>query len=85
MASKTTTIQIRVDEKLKSDAKKILDQLHINMSEAITIFLSQVVYHNSLPFELRIPGKNNMKSDGNREDLMNLSTAEMLLEEEENI
>ena len=57
MASKTTTIQIRVDEKLKSQANKVLAQLHINMSEAIKMFLAQIVHQRGVPLEMRIPNK----------------------------
>lgn len=61
MASKTTTIQIRVDAKLKSDANKVLSQLHITMSEAIKMFLSQIVHRDGVPLDLRIPNKEILK------------------------
>jgi len=40
--NKTATIQARIDPGLKQKAQKILNKLNITMSEAISIFLTQV-------------------------------------------
>lgn len=61
MASKTTTIQVRVDEKLKNEANKVLAQLHINMSQAIKMFLSQIVHRDGIPISMRIPNQEILK------------------------
>jgi len=50
-----TTIQARVDKETKNKAKGILDALNITMSEAISLFLRQIIFHRSIPFELKIP------------------------------
>lgn len=47
-----TTIQIRIDEKEKKEAKKIFDDLGLDMSSAIKIFLKKVSVHKGLPFLL---------------------------------
>lgn len=57
MASKTTTIQIRVDEELKSQAKAVLAKMHITMSQAIKMFLGQVVNDKRLPLDLFVPNE----------------------------
>jgi DNA-damage-inducible protein J len=62
MASKTTTIQVRVDEKLKNEANKVLAQLHITMSQAIKMFLSQIVHRDGIPISLRIPNAETLKA-----------------------
>jgi DNA-damage-inducible protein J len=51
MAHKTTTIQIRIDEDLKRSAAKVLDKMHITMSQAIKMFLGQIVNQKRIPLE----------------------------------
>ena len=53
--STSATVQVRVDEQTKAQAKKVLDALHLSMSEAICMFLRQVVLHRGIPFEVKIP------------------------------
>lgn len=53
----STTIQARVDVDTKKQAKRILDALDISMSEAITMFLRQIIFHRGIPFELKIPNE----------------------------
>jgi DNA-damage-inducible protein J len=40
--AKTATIQTRVDPEIKRNAQKILSTLNISMSEAISIYLTQI-------------------------------------------
>ncbi len=51
----SSTIQVRVDQKTKDQAKAVLGALHMSMSEAICLFLRQVVLHRGIPFEVKIP------------------------------
>lgn len=60
--AKTTTIQIRVDEKLKAQANEVLSQLNITMSQAIKMFLSQIVHRDGIPIDLRIPNERTLKA-----------------------
>lgn len=55
--SKTATIQARIDPKIKKKAKSVFDKLHISMSEAISMFLTQVSLNNGIPFEIKIPNE----------------------------
>lgn len=52
--SKTTSIYARVEPEIKEQAEKVLSQLGIPMSNAINVFLRQVVLQNGLPFELTL-------------------------------
>ena len=52
-----TTINIRVDEKLKKQAEEIFDEIGLGMTSALTIFLKAVVRNNGIPFSLEIPNK----------------------------
>jgi DNA-damage-inducible protein J len=54
---KTATIQARIDPNVKKMAKSVLDKLHISMSEAISMFLTQVSLNNGIPFEIKIPNE----------------------------
>lgn len=51
MTSLTTTI--RLEPTLKQDSVAILERMGLTLSNAITIFLKQVVLTSSIPFELR--------------------------------
>ena len=46
------TIQIRIDEKTKKSAKKILEEMGLDMSGAIKIFLKQVVIRKGFQFQV---------------------------------
>ena len=55
--AKTATIQTRVDPVIKNNAEMILKKLNISMSEAISMYLSQITLHNGIPFEIKIPNE----------------------------
>lgn len=54
-ATKTSNIYSRVDPETKNQAELILDRLGIPMSNAIDMFLKQVVIHRGIPFEMKLP------------------------------
>ncbi len=45
-------IQLRIDEKTKKAAKKVLDKLGIDMTSAIKVYLKQIVINQGIPFKL---------------------------------
>lgn len=45
-----TTLNIRIDEKIKKDSFIILSKIGLDMSSAIKVFLSQVIVEGGLPF-----------------------------------
>ena len=51
--AKTENINIRIEPKLKKDAEKTLNDLGMNIAEAITIFLKQVTMTESIPFIIK--------------------------------
>lgn len=53
--ARTATIQARVEPETKSEAQKILGALNISLSEAISLYLKQIIFHKGIPFELKIP------------------------------
>ena len=54
----TTNLNIRIDEDLKKQAEDIFNELGLNMSTALTVFLRQTVRSNGIPFELRLDTPN---------------------------
>ena len=59
---KTATIQTRVDPTVKHNAQIILKKLNISMSEAISMYLSQITLHRGIPFEIKIPNEATAKT-----------------------
>ena len=53
--AKTTNVFARVEPELKEQAETVLDMLGIPMSNAISIFLKQVVLQRGLPFDVKLP------------------------------
>jgi DNA-damage-inducible protein J len=49
----TTNINVRVDSDLKRSAEALFDDLGLNMSSAITMFLKSAVSHDGIPFEVK--------------------------------
>lgn len=47
------TIQIRIDSKTKKAARKTLDDLGLDMSSAVKLFLINVINRKGIPFDLR--------------------------------
>ena len=50
--AQTTQINFRIDEDIKRNAEKVLDDLGLSMSAAITVFLKKVGREHRIPFEL---------------------------------
>ncbi len=51
----TTNLNVRVDENLKKRAETLFNELGMNMSTAINIYLRQAVRKQAIPFELKAP------------------------------
>ena len=51
--NKQTTLQIRIDEETKDQAKQILGELGLDMSSAIKLFLRNIIITESIPLDLR--------------------------------
>ena len=54
-ATRTANVFTRVDPETKEQAEAILNQLGIPMSNAIGMFLKQVVMQRGIPFDMKIP------------------------------
>ena len=49
----TTNINVRIDSELKKSAEELFNDLGLNMSAAITMFLKSAVSHDGIPFEVK--------------------------------
>jgi len=55
---KTDTLNIRIEPELKKQVEITLNDLGMNIADAVTIFLKQVVMTDSIPFIIRKPKLN---------------------------
>ena len=55
LALKTTEVRSRIEPEMKEDATKVLADCGLNLSDAIRLFLRQVVAHRGLPFDVKLP------------------------------
>ncbi len=51
----TTPTQIRIEESTKKQAIELLAGLGLNLSDAVNMFLKQVVLQRGIPFEVKYP------------------------------
>lgn len=56
--AKTDTINIRIEPKLKKDVEETLNELGMNIADAVTIFFKQIVMTESIPFTIKKPKYN---------------------------
>ena len=54
---RTTSVYARVEPEIKEQAEHVLNRLGIPMSNAIGLFLRQVIMHRGIPFEMKLPAQ----------------------------
>ncbi len=60
----TANINIRTDSELKAKAQAVLSDLGLDMTTAINVFLTQVVYRQAIPFDIAKPAAKTAKLGG---------------------
>ena len=55
MMARTANVFARVEPDIKEQAEQVLDQLGIPMSNAVSMFLRQIVLQRGIPFEMKLP------------------------------
>ncbi len=53
--NRTATVRARVEPRLKAEVDRLLDNLGLTTTEAITIFYKQIRLRRGLPFPVEIP------------------------------
>ncbi len=56
--TKTDTLHIRVEPSVKTRAKETLNDLGLSITEAVNVFLNQVILHDAIPFKIEKPKYN---------------------------
>ena len=70
---------LRVDEENYKEAKKILERLGLNVSQAFNIFIAMIKETKGIPFEIKIPNEETQKviKDARKgKNLMNIENLE---------
>ena len=50
----TTNLNIRIDKNIKDQAEEIFNELGLNMTTAVNIFLRPAIHEQGIPFELKL-------------------------------
>lgn len=55
----STNLNIRIDKNIKETSERVFEDLGLNMTTAINMFLRQVIRVNGIPFEIKgdVPNK----------------------------
>ena len=54
---KTAVITVRIEPELKKEAEEVISQVGLTMSQAMTLYLRQIVFRRGIPFELKLPNQ----------------------------
>lgn len=52
---RTSNVFARVEPEIKEQAERVLNQLGIPMSNAIGLFLRQIIMQRGIPFDMKLP------------------------------
>jgi DNA-damage-inducible protein J len=74
--NKTSMITARVDPKLKRETEKVLKNLGLTTSQAITLFFNQINLRQGLPFAVALPSSKTAKAIEKALRGVNLHSAE---------
>ena len=69
--AKTTNLYVRLEPGLKEQAETVLGQLGIPVSNAVNIFLKQVVMQRGIPFDVKLPATKPVGVSGLTESELN--------------
>lgn len=77
---KSEIVRTRIEPDIKHKAEKILENIGISRSSAINMFYKQIIFHDGLPFEARIP--NSETQDALLDSLLNRNMSDPITFEE---
>ena len=58
----TTNLNIRTNQVIKDQAEEIFNELGLNMTTAVNMFLRTVIREHGIPFELKLEAPNDTKA-----------------------
>lgn len=74
--AKDSVVRARVEPALKKNAERVLAQLGLSTSQAITLFLRQIELRKGLPFAVEIPNTDTSKTFRDTDEGRNLQRFE---------
>ena len=77
-------VQARMDPSVKEEARNVLDELGMSMSEAIVVYLKQIILQRGIPFEVKLPNEltaRTLEKAENGDDVHEFSNVDDLLKE----
>ena len=69
----TSLLQVRIDDSLKNQAAEVFDNLGIDTSTAVRMFLKRVVKENGIPFSMTLPTKPYVAERGYDESMLEIN------------
>lgn len=68
----TTTLSLRIDKELKQEAEVLFEDLGLNMTTAVTMFLRSAVNSDGLPFPVKrkVPNEITLAALAEREEMI---------------
>ncbi len=80
---KNANLNIRTTLEVKKGAETVLNDLGLNISSAVNLFLKQVINYKGIPFDLRLPNQETQQAIddvNNRRDLESADTVEEMFQ-----
>ena len=62
VTNKTADVRTRIEPELKEDAQRVLAENGLTVSDAVRLFLRQVVLYKGLPFDVRTPNEATLRA-----------------------
>lgn len=60
--TRNAIVRARINDDLKSEVQNILGHLGLTISEAISLYMSQIKLKKGIPFEVNIPNKETVRA-----------------------
>jgi addiction module RelB/DinJ family antitoxin len=60
---KTETLHVRLSPSIKNEAEEILQEMGLNMSYAVAMFLKQVIIKRKIPFDIELKSDEAIKKE----------------------
>ncbi|MCP4577308.1 MAG: type II toxin-antitoxin system RelB/DinJ family antitoxin [Deltaproteobacteria bacterium] len=77
---KNASLNIRITPEIKKGAEVILNDLGLNISSAVNLFLRQVINCKGIPFDLRLPNKETQQAMDDVNSCRKLASADTVEE-----
>lgn len=82
---KAAKLNVRIEPDIKTQGEAVLATLGLSVSEAVNLFYRQIIMHQGLPFEVKIPNNETiaameeLKDSAKRKHLTTFSSVEDML------